>query len=80
MIAHVTVRTPKLDESVEFYQWLLSLPVSRKLSAPAGEIVFLGENETKLELLKDEAARFSFWKGIKGRAVVNWVNQCNSLY
>ena len=53
MICHVTVRTPKLAETVEFYQWLLALPVARRLRTPEGEIVFLGENETTFELIED---------------------------
>ena len=56
MISHVTVRTAKLQESVEFYQWLLELPISRRFKTPAGEIVFLGVNETKLELIGDSKA------------------------
>jgi len=56
MLCHVTVRTVKLQETVEFYQWLLSLPVSRRFKTPVGEIVFLGENETKLELIGDNKA------------------------
>jgi catechol 2,3-dioxygenase-like lactoylglutathione lyase family enzyme len=50
MIVHVTVRTSKLKETLEFYQWLLGLPISWKLYTPTGEIIFLGENETKFEL------------------------------
>ena len=56
MIAHVTVRTAKLKETVEFYQWLLDLPISRKLEIPSGEIIFLGEDETKFELIEDASA------------------------
>ena len=56
IMCHVTVRTAKLQETVEFYQWLLGLPISRRLSAPDCEIVFLGENETKLELIGDNKA------------------------
>ena len=56
MIAHVTVRTTKLNDTVDFYQWLLGLPISRKISQPTGEIVFLGENETKFELIEDSKA------------------------
>ena len=56
MIAHVTVRTGKLKETLEFYQWLLGLSVSRKLNTPTGKIIFLGENETKLELIEDNSA------------------------
>lgn len=56
MIAHVTVRTAKLKETVNFYQWLLALPISSEINTPAGEIVFLGENETKFELIEDSKA------------------------
>ena len=56
MIAHVTVHTAKLKETLEFYQWLLNLPVSMKIKTPGGEIVFLGENETKFELIEDSKA------------------------
>jgi predicted enzyme related to lactoylglutathione lyase len=56
MMCHVTVRTAKLQETVEFYQCLLGLPISRRLSAPGCEIVFLGENETKLEMIGDGKA------------------------
>ena len=56
MICHVTVRTAKLDETAGFYQWLLELPVSRKLKTPIGKIIFLGEDETKLELIEDHKA------------------------
>ena len=56
MICHVTVRTAKLNETVDFYQWLLGLPISRKLKTPFGDIIFLGENETKFELIEDNKA------------------------
>jgi len=56
MICHVTVHTAKLNETVDFYQWLLGLPVSRKLKTPTGDIIFLGENETKFELIEDYKA------------------------
>ena len=56
MICHVTVRTAKLAETVEFYQWLLGLPVARKLQTPEGEIIFLGAEETKFEIIGDEKA------------------------
>jgi len=52
MIAHVTVSTAKLQESVDFYQWLLDLPIARSIEMPNVKIVFLGENETKLELIE----------------------------
>ena len=72
MIAHVTVFTAKLYETVEFYQWLLGLPISRKIKIPTGEIIFLGENETKFELIEDSrAAKINADGIIVGFAVSN---------
>jgi len=56
MICHVTVHTAKLKETLEFYQWLLDLPVAKTLKTPRGDILFLGENETKFELIEDTGA------------------------
>ena len=64
MIAHVTVRTAKLNETLEFYRWLLDLPVSRKINTPSGEIIFLGANETKFELIEDSSAEQINAKGL----------------
>ena len=64
MICHVTVRTAELNKTVEFYQWLLGLPISRQLKTPAGEIIFLGGNETKFELIEDSKAEKINAKGI----------------
>lgn len=57
MIAHVTVHTAKLEETLEFYQWLLDLPIARRRETPKGEIVFLGAHETKFELIGDREAK-----------------------
>ena len=54
MICHVTISTAKLEQSVGFYQWLLDLPIASRIQRPDVEIVFMGENETKLEFIKDE--------------------------
>jgi catechol 2,3-dioxygenase-like lactoylglutathione lyase family enzyme len=56
MICHVTVRTPKLSETLEFYQWLLDLPIAARHKYADAEIIFLGENETKFELIEDSKA------------------------
>ena len=64
MILHITVSTAQLAETLEFYQWLLQLPVSHKLQTPSGEIVFLGENETKLELIENAEAERIEAKGL----------------
>jgi len=64
MIAHVTVRTAKQAETVEFYQWLLGLPVARTLETPGGSIIFLGGGETALELISDDTAEPIDAKGL----------------
>ena len=56
MICHVTIQTAKPEETVEFYQWLLGLPVSAELKTPGGRIVFLGDNETKFEIIESKYA------------------------
>jgi predicted enzyme related to lactoylglutathione lyase len=56
MICHVTVRTSRLSETLAFYQWLLDLPIASRLQYPDAEIIFLGENETKFELIQDSNA------------------------
>ena len=79
MICHVTVRTAKLKETVEFYQWLLELTVSKKLSTPMGEIFFLGENETKLELIEDGKAEKINAKGLTVGFAVNDLDEKISM-
>jgi len=64
MIAHVTVRTAKLKETLGFYQWLLGLTIAYKFDVPSGEILFLGEHETKFELIEDSAAEPIQAKGL----------------
>jgi len=56
MIRQVIVYTAKLDETVEFFTWLLDLPIARRVERPSGDIVFLGAHETKLELIGDQTA------------------------
>ena len=56
MIPHITIQTPKQEETIEFYQWLLELPIARKIEIPGHEIVFLGEEGTLFEIIKDESA------------------------
>ncbi len=56
MISHVTVKTAKLQETVEFYQWLLGLPIAMELQTPMGEIIFLGDNKAPFEIIGDEKA------------------------
>lgn len=44
-----------LDESINFYQEILGLSIDRRFPAgPGVEIVFLGDGETKVELICDQ--------------------------
>ncbi len=57
MISHVTIRTPLLQQTVDFYQWLLDMPIAKEMHSPmAGRIVFLGNSKASLELIEDENA------------------------
>jgi lactoylglutathione lyase len=50
-----TLRVKNMEESLEFYQGIVGLSVDRRFKAgPATEIVFLGDGETKVELICDE--------------------------
>ncbi|WP_319758484.1 VOC family protein [uncultured Sphaerochaeta sp.] len=46
-----TITVRNMEESLEFYQNVLSLPISSRMQTPAAEIVFLGDGETKIELI-----------------------------
>ena len=48
-----TISVKDLDASVVFYRDIVQLPVKRRFPAgPGSEIVFLGEGETQIELIK----------------------------
>jgi catechol 2,3-dioxygenase-like lactoylglutathione lyase family enzyme len=64
MISHVTVKTAVLHKTVKFYQWLLELPIARKLQTPMGEIIFLGDNKATFEIIEDEKAEKIHAKGL----------------
>jgi lactoylglutathione lyase len=53
MICHVTVTTENMQATIDFYQWLLNLPIDRRFPiGDGGEIIFFGEpEETKLEVI-----------------------------
>lgn len=53
MICHVTVSTDNMQGTIDFYQWLLELPIDRRFPiGNGGEIVFFGEpEETKFEVI-----------------------------
>ena len=52
-IQHVTLMVSNLEESIEFYETITELTVSRRFNAGPGEIAFLtnGSGETEIELV-----------------------------
>lgn len=53
-----TLQVADMEESLAFYQDTLGLPLQRRfLARPGVDIAFLGEGETKVELICDEANR-----------------------
>jgi len=48
-----TLQVDNLDESLKFYQDIVGLPLNRRFKSSEGgmEIAFLGEGETKVELI-----------------------------
>jgi lactoylglutathione lyase len=54
--AHVTLLVNNLEDSLQFYQEVIGLPVKRRFSLTPGlEIVFLGNGQTEIELICDQA-------------------------
>ena len=53
-----TIRVKDLEESLKFYQEIVGLRLDRRFKAgPGTEIAFLGDGETKVELICDEAKK-----------------------
>jgi lactoylglutathione lyase len=53
-----TLNVKNLEESLKFYQEIVGLPIKRRFtSGPDVEIVFLGDDETKLELVSGNKSR-----------------------
>lgn len=52
-IQHLTLMVNNLEESIEFYETITELTISRRFKAEPGEIAFMtnGSGETELELL-----------------------------
>lgn len=49
---HATITVNNMEESVKFYQDVVKLDIDRRISPESGpEIVFLGDGETKVELI-----------------------------
>jgi len=50
-----TIKVKNMEESLVFYQEVVGLKLDKRLDAwPGMEIAFLGDGETKLELIYDE--------------------------
>jgi lactoylglutathione lyase len=52
MISHVTIMTAKFDETIDFYDALMAMPVVNMVERPDIKIAFLGKDETKLEVIE----------------------------
>ena len=52
-IQHVTFMVNNMEESIEFYETITELTISRRFKAGPGEVVFLtnGSKETEIELV-----------------------------
>lgn len=60
-MAHITIHTAKIDESVAFYQEVLGMEISARFSGAGGKpIVFLGGDDSgvRIELIEDLADRY----------------------
>lgn len=57
-----TLNVKDMQESVKFYEELVGLTIDRKFSIEGGEIVFMGDGATKVELIYDGTDK---WKGEK---------------
>lgn len=57
-LSWVTLFVKKLEESLRFYQEIVGLNLVEKFNAgPGVEIAFLGNGETKIELIHNEAIK-----------------------
>lgn len=53
-----TVKVKNLEESLKFYQEIAGLNISKRFDAgPGREIAFLGDGETKIELICDKTLK-----------------------
>lgn len=60
----VTIHVKSMDESLEFYNKILGLPITRKIDMPeGGKIVFLGEGDTSVELIDLHEEKVSDFSG-----------------
>ncbi len=57
-----TINVKDMEESVLFYEEIIGLRIDRRFPIESGEIVFLGNGETKVELVSDGSGK---WHGNK---------------
>lgn len=48
---HTTIMVKDMEESLKFYQKIVGLEIANRFPTDTGEIVFLGDGETKIELV-----------------------------
>jgi lactoylglutathione lyase len=46
-----TIYVRDIDASIRFYNEIVGLPIARRFSEPGAELAFLGDDETKLEII-----------------------------
>ena len=60
-----TISVKNMEESLKFYQEIVKLPIVKRFSIGVGEIAFLGDGQTKLELIYNEQIKdISFGESI----------------
>ena len=50
-----TINVMDIEASIRFYTQIVGLSVTRRFSEPGAELAFLGDGETKLELIQGKA-------------------------
>ena len=62
---HTTISVKNMEESLKFYQEIMKLPIAKRFSIGTGEIAFLGNGQTKVELIYNEQIKdISFGESI----------------
>ena len=76
-----TLRVKNLEESLKFYVDIVGFNISKRYSAGLGkEIAFLGEGETKIELICNEALKeISYGEHISLGFEVNSIDEMMNL-
>lgn len=76
-----TLRVKNLEESIKFYQDIVGLNINKRFNAgPGKEIAFLGDGETKIELICNEDLKdVSYGEHISLGFEVNCVEEMMNL-